>query len=60
MGRLFFGNSLIVNRKEKDDKTFIAKVSNYGVKKSGRKHIEVPKEKRKLFKSGHHVRVTEI
>jgi hypothetical protein len=52
--------AVIVNRKEKDDKTFIAKVSNYGVKKSGRKHIEVPKEKRKLFKSGHHVRVTEI
>jgi len=46
--------------KKKDDKAFIAKVSNYGVKKSGRKHIEVPKEKRELYKSGDHVKVTKI
>ncbi len=44
---------------KKGDKSFIAQVSNYGGK-SGRKHIEVPKDKRKRFQSGDHVKVTPL
>jgi len=40
--------------------SFIAKVSNYGSKNRGRKHIEVPREKRKEFNSGILVSVKEI
>jgi hypothetical protein len=40
-------------------KSFVAKIANFSGK-SGRKHIEVPKEKRKLFKSGDPVKVDPI
>ena len=46
-------------KSKKSDKSFIAQVSNYGGK-SGRKHIEVPKEKRKIFQSGDHVKVDPV
>jgi hypothetical protein len=45
---------------KKDIKAFVGRVSDYGSKTSGRKHIEVPKDKRKLFQSGDHVKVDPL
>ena len=39
---------------------FISKVSDYGSKSDGRKHIEIPKKDRDKFKSGDAVRVEKI
>ena len=39
-------------------KTFIAKVTRFG--NDGRKHVEVPKDKRDLFENGEHVKVSPI
>ena len=43
------------NKKAKD--SFISKVSKYG---TGRKHIEVPKGKRKKFKAGDYVQAEKL
>jgi len=45
--------------KKKPD-NFIGKVSNYGSRSEGRKHIEVPKDKRDEFESGDTVYVEKI
>ena len=46
-------------RKKRPD-NFFGKVSNYGSKSDGRKHIEVPKEKRDEFESGEIVYVEKM
>ena len=40
------------------NRVFIGKVTNFG--SDGRKHVEVPKDKRDLYESGEHVKVTPI
>ena len=42
----------------KNGKGFIAKVTKFSNR--GRKHVEVPKDKRDLFEDGEHVRVVPI
>ena len=46
-------------QQKKGNKPFIGKNANYGGK-SGRKHIEVPKDKQKFYESGDHVKVDPI
>jgi len=43
--------------KKNPPEEFIGKVTKYGTERA---HIEVPKDERKKFKPGVHVRVTEI
>ena len=50
----------IQKNKKDSDKSFVGRVSDYGSKNEGRKHIEVPKPKRKLYKPGDYVKVTPI
>ena len=45
---------------EQLEKSFVGRVSDYGSKTIGRKHIEVPKPKRNLYKPGDFVKVTPV
>lgn len=45
---------------KKKPENFIGKVSNYGPGPDGRKHVEIPKDKRDEFDSGDAVFVEKI